>query len=198
VRDFAGLVRERKYPSEAAAHYGLAVALARSGDWDGSVGELAEVRRLKVVAPMIDRLEAEVRFARGDRTEALALYRDALARYPMNLPLLYGYGTALLGDRRFSEALRFAEVQLQTHPQDLKLNRVRADAYAGLGRRTQYHLVLAEMSLLKGQTAGALEQLELAQRAGDASFQEMSVVDARMREVKRRQIEELKERERRN
>ncbi|NJD25205.1 MAG: M48 family metallopeptidase [Betaproteobacteria bacterium] len=198
VKDFSLLVLEKKYPSEAAAHYGLAVALARAGDWNAALREIGEVRRLKVSAPMIDRLEAEVRLARGDSSGAFALYRDALARYPMNLPLLYGYGSALLGERRFGEALRFADAQLQAFPQDLRLNMVRADAYAGLGRRAQYHLALAEMSLLKGQTAGALEQLELAQRAGDASFQEMSVVDARMREVKRRQLEELKERERRN
>jgi predicted Zn-dependent protease len=50
------------------------------------------------------------------------------------------------------------------------------------------------MSVLKGQTAGAIEQLELAQRAGDANFYELSVIDGRLREMKKRQIEEMKER----
>ena len=34
----------------------------------------------------------------------------------------------------------------------------------------------------------------LAQQAGDANFYEMSVIDGRLREMKRRQIEEMKER----
>ena len=48
--------------------------------------------------------------------------------------------------------------------------------------------------LLKGQTAGAIEQLQLAQQAGDANFYEMSVIDGRLREMKKRQLEEMKER----
>ena len=72
---------------------------------------------------------------------------------------------------------------------------MRAAANAGLGRRSQQHLALAEMSVLKGQTAGAIEQLQLAQQAGDANFYEMSVIDGRLREMKKRQLEEMKERQ---
>ena len=70
---------------------------------------------------------------------------------------------------------------------------MRAESYAGLGRRAQQHQALAEAFALQGQTAGAVEQLELAQKAGDANFYEMSAIDARLRELKRRQLEELKE-----
>jgi predicted Zn-dependent protease len=193
VSDFEELVRERKYPSLAAAHYGLAVANGRAGAWAVTGREIGEVRRLKVSTAMVDRLDAEARFVRGERDAALGLYREAMARFPMYLPLAYGYGTALLADRRFEEALKFSEEQLLSQPLDLRLQEIRANACAGLGRRAQYHLVLAEMSLLKGQTAGAIEQLQLAQEAGDASFQDLSVIDARLRETKARQLEELKE-----
>jgi predicted Zn-dependent protease len=50
------------------------------------------------------------------------------------------------------------------------------------------------LTALKGQTAGAIEQLQLAQQAGDANFYEMSMIDGRLREMKKRQIEEMKER----
>jgi predicted Zn-dependent protease len=70
---------------------------------------------------------------------------------------------------------------------------MRAESYAGLGQRAMQHRALAEVFILQGQTAGAIEQLQLAQRAGDANFYEMSSIDARLREMRRRQVEEMKE-----
>ena len=194
VRDFETLLREKKYVSEGGVRFGLAVALARSGNQATAEQELLKVRKLGFSSVMIDRLFADVRFARGDKEGALALYREAMARYPLNLSVRYSYGSALLGERRFSEALAFSDTQLQSYAQDARFYRMRAESYAGLGRRAQQHLALAEMSMLKGQTAGAIEQLQLAQQAGDANFYELSVIDGRLRELKKRQLEEMKER----
>ena len=194
VREFETSLRDRKYASEASTRYGLAVALARNRDWRAAEQELTAVRKLKVTSPMVDRQLAEVRMGRGDKDAGLALYREAMVRYPLNMPLLYGYGSALLAEKQFSAALGFADEQLQNHPQDARFLKLRADSYAGLGRRSQHHLALAELTALKGQTAGAIEQLQLAQQAGDAIFYEMSMIDGRLREMKKRQIEEMKER----
>lgn len=194
IRDFEALLRDRKYMSEASARYGLAVAYARKGEWPAAERELQTVRKMKVSSPMIDRLLAEAKFAQGQKEAGLALYREATLRFPLNLALLYGYGNALVSDKRYAEALKFAEEQLKNYPQDVRFYKIRAESYAGLGRRSQQHLALAEMSLIKGQTAGAIEQLELAQKAGDANFYELSVIDGRLRDVKKRQLEEMKER----
>jgi predicted Zn-dependent protease len=194
VRDFETLLREKKYASEGGARYGLAVAYARSANWAAAEQELLAVRKLKVSSAMVERLLAEARVARGDLEGGLATYRDAMARYPLNRSVLYGYGDALVGGKRYAEALKFSDMQLQSYPQDARFYRMRAEAYGGLGRRSQQHLALAEMTLLKGQTAGAIEQLQLAQQAGDGNFFEMSVIDGRLREMKKRQLEEMKER----
>ena len=194
VRDFETLLREKKYASEGGARYGLAVAYARSANWAAAEQELLAVRKLKVSSAMVERLLAEARVARGDLEGGLVTYRDAMARYPLNRSVLYGYGDALVGGKRYAEALKFSDMQLQSYPQDARFYRMRAEAYGGLGRRSQQHLALAEMTLLKGQTAGAIEQLQLAQQAGDGNFFEMSVIDGRLREMKKRQLEEMKER----
>ena len=194
VAEFEAQLRERKFSSEAAARYGLAVAHARAGNWAAAERELSAVRRMNVSSPIVYRLQAEVRLARGDREGGMALLREANARFPMNTALATDYGRALLAQRRFADALNYADEQLIGYPQDLRFHQIRADAYAGLGRRSQYHLTLAEMSLLKDQMSGAIEQLELAQKAGDANFYEMSVIDGRLRETRRRQLEEMKER----
>lgn len=193
VKDFSGLLRDKKYTSEAATRYGLAYALFRARDWDGAEREALEVRRQKVSAAMLERLLAEIHLAKGDTPGGLTIYRDAMVRFPMNLGLIYGYGSALLGARRYDDALRFADARLQSYPQDVRLHKLRAESFAGQGKRAQQHQALAEVFSLQGQTAGAIEQLELAQRAGDANFYEMSAIDARLREMKRRQVEEIKE-----
>lgn len=193
VKDLENLLQEKKFASEAAIHFGLAFARYRARDWSGAERELEASRRLKVVAPMLEHLRADVRVAQGDAAGALTIYRDAMVRYPLNLALIYGYGGALIGARRFGESLRFAEMQLGNYPEDIRLHKMRAESYAGLGQRAMQHRALAEVFILQGQTAGAVEQLQLAQKAGDANFYEMSSIDARLREMKRRQIEELKE-----
>lgn len=193
VKDFSTLLSEKKYGSEAAAHYGYAYALLRSRDWAGAEREILAARQLKISAAMLDRLLAEARLGQGDVAGGLAIYRDAMVRFPLNMALIYGNGSALINSRHFDEALRFSEQQLQNYPDDVRLHKMRAESYAGLGRRAQQHQALAEVFALQGQTAGAIEQLQLAQQAGDANFYEQSVIDARLREMKKRQLEEIKE-----
>lgn len=193
VKDFEGLLRDKKYASEAAAHYGLGYAYFLAKDWRSAEREVRLARRLKVSAAMLERLFADIRIAQGDVDGALAIYREAMARFPMNQGLLYGYAAALIGDRRFDEALRFVDVELQNYPQDVRLYKMRAESYAGLGRGAQQHHALAEVSALQGDTAAAILQLQLAQAAGDADFYELSVIEARLREMKQRQLDELKE-----
>lgn len=194
VKEAERLLNEKKFASEAAAHYGLACALVRARDWAGAEKELMLARKSRgAAAAMLDRLLAESRLALGDTTSALALYREAMNRYPMNLGLVYGYGAALISQRRLDEALRFVSSQLQLHPDDVRLYKQLAESHAGLGHRAQQHRALAESFSLQGQTSEAIEQLQLAQKAGDANFYEMSVIDARLREMKRRQLDEIKE-----
>lgn len=193
IKDLETLLGEKKFASEAAIHYGLAFAYTRAQDWPAAEREIGAVRRLKVSAPMLEHLAADVRIGQGDAAGGLRLYHDAMVRYPFNLALLYGYGGALIGNRQFAESLRFTEAQLRNYPSDVRLHRMRAESYAGLGRKGMQHRALAEVFALQGQTAAAVEQLELAQKAGDANFYEMSSIDARLRELKLRRIEEMKE-----
>lgn len=193
VREFENLLRDKKFVSEGATHFGLAIALTRQREWAAAEVELSRARQSKVSAALLDRQLAEVKLARGDNNAALAIYREAMLRYPLNLALVYGYGQALIKVRRFDDAQHFAELQLQNYPQDVRLHKMRAESYAGLGRGAQQHQALAEAFALQGQTAGAIEQLLHAQRAGDADFYEQSVIETRLGELRKRLAEEQKE-----
>lgn len=193
VKDFEALVKDRKYPSAVAARYGLAVALARSRDWGGCEREVQAARKLNAPSAMLERLLAEARLAQGDVDGSLGVYYDAMVRYPLNYALAYGYGNALLAGHRYQDSLRFAEERLLSYPQDVRLYKLEAESYAGLGKTAQQHRSLAEVFALQGQLGAAIEQLQLAQRAGDANFYEQSAIDARLRELKQRQAEEIKD-----
>ncbi len=194
VKEFAGQLQERKFAAEAPVRYGLAYARYRNRDWAGAEREIEALRKLKVAAAMIEHLRADIRIAQGDAGAGLAIYQEAMQRFPLDLGLLYGYGAALNTARRFEDGRRFAETQLQSYPDDIRLHKLRAESYAGLGRQGMQHQALAEVFALQGQTAGAIEQLQLALQAGDASFYEMSMIDTRLAELKRRRTEEIKER----
>ncbi|MCL2344368.1 MAG: M48 family metalloprotease [Desulfobulbus sp.] len=194
VNDFKRLLDERKFTAEEATRYGLAYALFRARDWAAAEEQIQKARGVKAAEPMIERLYADIRLARGDTAGGLAVYRQAIQRSPRHQGLLDGYAQALLAARRFDEALRFADAQLQWQPDSTRYRRVRAAAHAGLGHEAQQHQELADVFALQGQTQAAIEQLELAQKAGDANFYVMSAIDARLRELKRQRLDELKER----
>ncbi|WP_374326611.1 M48 family metalloprotease [Azonexus sp.] len=192
VKEFSEQLTARKFASEAAAHYGLALAYYRSRAWADAQREVDAARALGEVSPILEHLAADVRVAAGHGEEGLRIYRAAISRFPRNMALVYGYGAALTELRRFGEALKLADEQLRVRADDLRLHRLRAASYAGMGRPGAQHRALAEVFALQGQTAGAIEQLELARKAG-GDFYEMSAIDSRLRELKLRRLEELKE-----
>lgn len=195
VRDARSLLTEEKFPSSAAAHYGLAFALYRHRQWPEALREIELAKKLATSA-MLERLHADICLRQGDAVNGLALLRDALARYPGNPALKYAYGDALLRERQFVPARRFAEDELRTTPGDVRLYKLLAQAAAAQGAQAAQHRALGEAAALQGQLGAAVEQFELAQRAGDAGFHELSMIDARLRELKRQQAEEIREKRR--
>ena len=73
-----------------------------------------------------------------------------------------------------------------------KLNEVAADL--GMDIKDISEIIgLAFDKPKSASTVLSVEQLNLAQRAGDGDFYEMSAIDSRLRELKQRLVEEAKE-----
>ena len=193
VADFEFQLRERKYLSEGAARYGLAAAQVRAKNFAAAERQVTELRSMKLVSPMVDTLAADLRRMQGDPAGALRIYREARSRYARNKALLYGQIDAQLADGQAQEALKTTTAELQLTPSDPILHGLQARSYAALGKRLQQHRAQAELYFLQGQLVAAVQQLELAQKAGDGDFFEHSQVDARLRELKIRQQEEAKQ-----
>jgi len=193
VTTFAGALRDGRYASEAGVRYGLAVALLRAGEPKKAEAEAAQLRVMKVASPMVDTLEARIRSAQGDRAGALKVLQAATARYPYRRSVLYAEVDALQELGRYDDELAALVEPLRLYPRDVKLYEARARACAALGKRFLQHQAQAEAYALRGSLPAAIEQLQLAQRAGDADFYQLSVADARLKELRAQQERERKD-----
>ena len=184
VAFFRQSLTERKFLSEAASHYGLALSLARTRDYPGAKKELAALGRLVPASPIVETLACEVSQEAGD-AGALACYREALKTYPTYRALLYGYADALLQARNAQGALRLVDERLKLIRGDYRLYQLKARAHADLNQRLAQHSAQAEAYALMGSMGAAVEQLEIALKSGDGDFYQKSSAEARLRELRR-------------
>ena len=135
---------------------------------------------------------AEIKAAGGNLTAAQSIYREALQNFPQAKSLIYGYAASLYAGKKYDEAARFLDSQLQLYASDYKLYGLQAKTYAAQGKRLQQFKAQAEFYMLQGQLTQAVEQLQFAQKETDGNFYEQSEVDARLRELRVLQAEEAK------
>jgi predicted Zn-dependent protease len=193
VAYFEGALRDGRYATEAAAHYGLASALLRSRKTKEAQAEVKRLREAGASGPMVEMLAARVEEALGDYAQAAAVLADARARFPYSRPVLYAYATALQESGRNDAALTTLNDALRLHPRDPKLYGLQAKTYAALGKRLLQHQAQAEVYALQGSLPAAIEQLQLARNAGDGDFYQLSVVDARLKDLRAQHAIELRD-----
>lgn len=194
VVNFRTALAERRFANEAATRYGYAAALARAKDYAGAERELAALRLTGLAHPMVDTLATRVRMGAGDRAGAERIIAAAAQLYPDNAGVLYEYAEVLQAGAHHARAIEVLREALKSRPQDARAYNMMAKSYAALGKRTDQHRALAEGYYLQGGLAAAVDQLALAQKAGDGDFYTLSAIDARLRELRKLQQEEIKER----
>ena len=192
VTYFKGVLQDGRYANEIAARYGLAVAMLRNRQLPDAKAEIAKLRAGPQKYPMIESLYARTLQAAGEGPAAIAAYKDAMGRFSYSRPLVYGYVGALLDAGRHEETMAALREQLRLYPGSPELLGMQAKGYAALGKRLLQHQTQAEVYLLQGSLPAAIEQLQLAQGAGDGNFYELSAVEARLKELRTRLAAEAK------
>ncbi|HEY5897065.1 MAG TPA: M48 family metalloprotease [Burkholderiales bacterium] len=193
VRIFQSAVKEHRYVNEAVARYGLASALLRARRVSEASAEVQRVRALKLQSPMIETLDARVREAAGDSAGAAALLVRAHERYPYSRAIAYARIATLQEAGNNEAALSAARDALRVFPRDAQLYGMQAKAYAALGKRLLQHHAQGEAYALQGSLPAAIEQLQLARSAGDGDFYQLSVVEARLKELRTQYTTEMKD-----
>jgi predicted Zn-dependent protease len=192
VAYFDDAIAEHKYNNEVATHYGLVAALLRARDFGRARTELATLRRMAPPHPMIDAIAAHVALDSGDVDGALKQMEAGLARYPDKMQFVYDYPDAHMRAGRNADAAAYCERALERIPSDGPLHRLAAKAYGALGKNLMQHRHLGEYYAWQGNLKDAVDQLELASKAKDGDFYQASVVDARLRALKREATDQQK------
>jgi predicted Zn-dependent protease len=193
VAHFESSVRDKRYATEAAARYGLVSALLRARRAREADKELAQLRASGASGPMIETLAGRVKLALGDAAGAEKLLAQARARYPHSKPLLYAHVGTLLDAGRQAQAAAALVDAVRSYPGDPRLRELQSRSYAALGKRLLQHQAQAEYYALQGSLPAAIEQLQLARSAGDGDFYQLSVVDARLKELRMLHAQEAKD-----
>ena len=188
---FQSQIRDKKYSSEGAAEYGLALAYFRANQFDAAETSAQKLIRLSP-DPLASLLLASTAVKSGNTDLALARYRAGLNRYPTYRPLLYGYADALLENHRPQEALTFLKSKMAARSDDIRLWRLIGRAHSLLGQRLASHRATAEALALSGDLRSAIEQLNLGLKAGDGDFYDLSSTEARRKEWQAIQAEQAK------
>jgi len=189
---FEDALAERKYNSEVATHYGLVASLLRAQEFKRAQKELAELEKIAPPHPMIEGVAGQVLVQSGQLKAAITRYQAALVRYPGKMQLVYDYPDALLKDEQPTKAVAFLTEQLQRFPENGPLHQTAARAYAALGKQLLQHQHQAEFYAWQGNLKAAVVQLELAVKAGDGDFYQMSVAESRLRAVRQELAEQQK------
>ncbi|MGH8670841.1 MAG: tetratricopeptide repeat protein, partial [Burkholderiales bacterium] len=134
--------------------------------------------------PIIEALGARIAIAQHQTEVALARYRGALRQFPHHKALVYGYADTLVKNSQSAKALEFVTDQLRTYPGDYRLHELQARSYASQGRVLLQHQAQAEAYAELGNFPAAIEQLEIALRAGDGDFYQLSIAEARLRQLR--------------
>lgn len=183
-------IRTQTTSNVAAAWYAVALAEFKQRRWVPAREALEKSRAAfggtGPGTPSLAVLASDIARLSGQPDEALRVAAQARAAFPLSQAADMAYADALVASQRIPDATKFLQAQVERYRSEPIWWRALAGALAAAGKRARQHEALAEQYALQGQWMAAVSQLKLAREAGDASFYEMSVIDARLHEFQRR------------
>jgi predicted Zn-dependent protease len=137
----------------------------------------------------------EIKLAQTADKAALALglteAEAAQAKFPLSRSIAHLYAEAMIAAGKYDEASLYLRDQAQLYREEPEVYDYQAQVYSKQGKIALQHIALAESYMLQGGTLSALDQLNFARKAPDASFYDQALIDAREREWQARQREAM-------
>ena len=194
IDQFEDNIKEHRFASETAEHYGLALAMLRKNDLAGAQ---IQVKWLKVNAQkynwqnaFIENLSARLEVARNNPQAAAAQYNKALALFPTHRSLIYGYAEHFLAINQPEKAIQIVHDKQTLYPFDAYFYAILAKAYSAKNKNLLRFQAQGESYYRQYNLKRAIEQMEFAAKAKDGNFYEQSIVEARLKELRRLQENE--------
>lgn len=185
MESFDGKDLDANRPEDLPLLYGKAVALERNSRFDEAATLLTSVRQKSPPNALFDSLRAQIALDSGHPHQAIAEYQRGLSHYPDQRALNYGLIQAYLNARQPGQALKVITDQLLYRSTDERLYEYQSQAYAMENHQMLSHAALAHAYLLMDNPTAAMDQLQIALRAGDGDFYDNSQVEATLNQIKR-------------
>jgi predicted Zn-dependent protease len=205
TRFFEVQLRQKNKVQTAAAKYGLAYVAYRREQYVKAETLLQEAVEAAQAAgsalpsaqsSVFSDLAIDIKLGAGQAEEGIKLADEARSAFPLSRGIARQYAQALYRAKHFDDAVSYLRDQAQLYPAEKELHDLLAKTYAAQGKEALQHMALAESYALGGSLPAAIEQLNLARRAPDASYYDQAVIDARERDWQAKVREEMKERRR--
>ncbi len=185
IDQFTDNIKERRFASEAAEHYGLALAMLRKNELKGSTNELLWLRKNAPKHAFVENLAARLEVSKNNPQAAANQYAKALNLYPKHRALIYGYAEHFLAVNQPDKAIQLVQEKKGLHPNDAYFYELLAKAYAAKNKKMLGFQAQGEAYYRKYNLQKAIEQMELAAKAADGNFYEHSIVEARLKDFRR-------------
>lgn len=163
--------------------YGLSLAYMQAQQYDAAEKTYRKLIQSGAKNPVIDGLGARIKLSSGDLEGALQRYREARSHYPNYRPLVYSYADALLRAGQTDNAVKLITGFLTIFPNDFRLYQLQSRAYAQSGKDFLRHYSQAEAYAQQGNLTAAIEQLQIALKTHDGDFYQMSIAEARLKQL---------------
>ena len=173
-----------------AIYYGMAFVNQRLGRFPDAEKALAEARRLygnipgaTSGTPMLDVMAIELARGEGRMQDAMTQAVATLKAFPLSHAAALAYADTLVAANRLGDAVAFLRARTREESGRSEWWELLARAYAAQGKRLQQHQAMAEKYAMDGSYQAAIEQLQIARKAGDGDFYTLSEVDARLHQL---------------
>ncbi len=185
VDQFNDNIKEGRFANESAEHYGLALAMLRKNDLNGAQNQMQWLKKNAPKNAFIENLAARIDVARNNPQAAASQYAKALSLYPTHRSLIYGYAEHFLAINQPDKAIKLIQDKQALYPSDAYFYDVLAKAYSAKNKNLLRFQAQGEAYYRQYNLKKAIEQMEFAAKAKDGNFYEQSIVEARLKELRR-------------
>ncbi len=194
IDQFEDNIKERRFASETAEHYGLALAMLRKNDLTGAQNQMQwlnkNAQKYNGQNAFIENLAARIEVARNNPQAAASQYAKALNLFPNHRSLIYGYAEHFLAINQPDKAIKLVQDKQALYPNDAYFYTLLAKAYTVKNQKLLRFQAQGESYYRQYNLKRAIEQMEFAAKAKDGNFYEQSIVEARLKELRRLQENE--------
>ncbi len=181
-----------------AAQYGLSLAYQRMNQKTLALEHVREAKKLvKGDNVFLDKLLSELTFetakTESQKNDALKLAQSLVKKYPHSSLAVNNCAELLYQAGRHNEVVHLMRNQDALGRNDPDYHAYLARSYEALGQKSLAFAATGDMYALMGNAQAAVYQFDLAQKANDADFYVMSEIDAKLREQRRRVLDQKKD-----